>query len=377
MERKRISTLGRGSRRGAALVLLAAGLAGCSDASSREPRQGAEARPAVTVGVAGPSLRPLSKIVLGTGSVAAWQHLTVASEIAGLRIVEIAVEEGDTVRQGQVLARLDASILQAQFAQFESATLEAEANLVNARAEFRRAEELQVGRNIAEALYQQRQTAARTAEARLGIIRAQRDEVKAKIEQTVIRAPADGVIAKRTGLLGSVSSVGAELFRMIRDGRIELQAQVPEMDIGKVQVGQRARVVHGDTVVTGTIRLVSPVVDAATRLGIAYVALPAGSGLKPGMFASAEITVGVADGFALPQDALVFRDGRPGAFAVGADNRVTLRLLDTGARQDGWVEVKGGLDRRARIVVAGAGFLNDGDLVRVDGASANVSSVTE
>ena len=364
----------------AALLAALVGLGGCSNASSQEPKQKAAvgiAKPALTVGVAGVSSRPITKVVVGTGSVAAWQQLTVAAEIAGLRLVEIAADEGDTVRQGQVLARLDNSILKAQFSQFDAAVIEAEANLTNARAEFRRAEELQAGHNIAEATFQQRQTAARTAEARLGMIRAQRDEVKAKIEQTVIRAPTDGVIGKRTALLGSVASVGMELFRMIREGRVELQAQIAELDIGRIRAGQAARVVHGDDAVTGTVRLVSPVVDATTRLGLAYITLPADSGLKPGMFASAEIGVGVAQALAVPQDALVFRDGRPGAFAVGADNHVSLRLLETGTRQDGWVEVRAGLDRGDRIVVAGAGFLNDGDIVRIDSAAVTGSSVTE
>jgi RND family efflux transporter MFP subunit len=365
----------------AALVALAAALAGltaCSDASSQEKKSAplGDAKPALTVGVAGLKARYMTQIVVGTGSVAAWQQLTVAAEIAGLRIVEIAADEGDTVKQGQVLARLDDSILQAQASQYDAAVLEAEANLTNARAEFRRAEELQTGRNIAESAYQQRQTTARTAEARLNMIRAQAVEVRAKIAQTVIRAPTDGVVSKRNALLGSVASVGMELFRMIREGRVELQAQVPELDIGKVKAGQSARVVHGDVAVTGTIRLVSPVVDNATRLGMAYVALPADSALKPGMFASAEIAVGTRKGLALPQEALVFRDGRPAAFAVGADNRVSLRLLETGTRQNGWVEVKSGLDPTERIVVAGAGFLNDGDLVRVDSV-ASTASVSE
>jgi RND family efflux transporter MFP subunit len=363
----------------AALVAMAVGFTACSDATSGEPKgtRLSETKPALTVGVAGLTSRPMTRIVVGTGSVAAWQQLTIAAEIAGLRIVEIAADEGDAVSEGQVLARLDDSILQAQAAQFEASMAEAEANLANARSDFRRAEELQAGRNIAEQLWQQRQTAARTTEARLNMIRAQYQEVKARIEQTVIRAPTAGVVSKRTGLLGSVASVGAELFRLIRDGRVELQAQVPELDVAKIQPGQSARVIHGDAAVTGAVRLVSPVVDAASRLGMAYISVPSDSGLKPGMFASAEIAVGASDRLAVPQDALVFRDGRPAAFAVGADNRVSLRVLETGTRQNGWVEIKSGLDPSARIVVAGAGFLNDGDLVRVDSASVDGSSVTE
>ncbi|MFD2184332.1 efflux RND transporter periplasmic adaptor subunit [Rhodoplanes azumiensis] len=359
------------------LVLIAAGLAAYAAAPASAPAQSstavparAEARPALTVSVAGVETRRITRSVVGTGSVAAWQPLTVAAEIAGLRIVEVTVDEGDRVTAGQVLARFEDAILQAQHAQYEAAALEAEANALNAQAELRRAQELQAGRNIAEATFQQRQMTARATEARLGMIRAQRDEVKARIAQTVVRAPTDGIVAKRTALVGTVSSVGAELFKMIRDGRVELQAQVPELDLASVAVGQPVKVVHGDTVVAGRVRLVAPVVDPATRLGTVYVALPADSGLKPGMFANAEIVTGSAEVLAVPQEALVFRDGRPAAFAVGPDGRVAVKLLDTGTRQDGWVEVRGGLGRGERIVFAGAGFLNDGDLVRIDSADA-------
>ena len=362
-----------------ALAGLALGLSACSDAASQQPTQAAvtTAKPSLTVGVAAVGTRPMARIILGTGSVAAWQPLIISAEIAGLRLVEVAVEEGDSVKQGQVLARFDDSILKAQAAQLDATAVEQEANLANARDDFRRAQELKASRNIPEATYQQRETAARGAEARLAMIRAQSAEVKAKIAQTLIRAPTDGVISKRTALLGSVGSVGGELFRLIRDSRIELQALVPELDIDKLAPGQQARVTHGDVTVTGTIRLVSPVVDAATRLGMAYVMLPSDSGLKPGMFASAEIAVGAIDALSVPQEALVFPDGRPAAFAVGKDNRVALRLLETGVRQNGWVEIRAGLDSSDRIVVAGAGFLNDGDLVRVESAAALGPSVTE
>jgi RND family efflux transporter MFP subunit len=362
----------------AALAFMALELTACSDAESQQKTVAAgERRPAVTVGIAEVTTHPMTKIVVGTGSVAAWRQLTIAAEIAGLRIVEIAADEGDTVKQGQVLARLDDSILKTQAAQFEASVHEAEANLANAQADFQRAQELQTSHNIAQQNYQQRETAARTAEARLGMIRAQSEEVKAKLAQTVIHAPTDGVISKRSANLGSVVSVGTDLFHVIRDGRVEMQALVPELGIDGIKPGQKVRVVHGDTAVTGTVRLVSPVVDASTRLGMVYVALPPDSGLKPGMFARAEIAVGTVVALSVPQEALVFRDGRPAAFAVGADNRVALRPLETGTSQNGWVEVKSGLGSADRIVVAGAGFLNDGDLVRVESAAVPAASVTE
>lgn len=373
-KKRRAETVALAALAGLAMLSLGA----CGNANSQEPKgqqpAAEKARPALTVGVASVGDRPITKTVVGTGSVVAWQQLTIAAEIAGLRLLEVNVDEGDVVQAGQVLARLDDSILRAQLAQYEAAAAEAEANLANAQADFRRGQELAASRNISEQLFQQRQTAARTAEARLAVIRAQRDEVQARIKQTVVRAPTDGTIAKRTTLLGSVVAVGTELFRLVRDSRLELDAQVPELEIRRVAPGQAARVSHGDDVIGATVRLVSPVIDANTRLAIARVALPANSPLKIGMFARAEIETGTAEALAVPQEALVYRDGRPSAFAVASDNRVSLRPLETGVRQEGWVEVRSGLDRGERIVVAGAGFLNDGDIVRVDSAAAELKA---
>jgi RND family efflux transporter MFP subunit len=190
----------------------------------------------------------------------------------------------------------------------------------------------------------------------------------------VIRAPTAGVVSKRAALIGSVVNPTTELFRLIRDGRIELDAQVPELDLDVVRPGQSARILRGAEAYAGTVRLVAPVVDAASRLGIVHIALGRGTPLKPGMFARAEIDVGEASSLAVPDAALVFRDGRPGVFAINAENRVALHAVETGLRKAGWVEVTTGVERGQRIVVAGAGFLNDGDLVRVDTASRSLGA---
>jgi hypothetical protein len=132
-----------------------------------------------------------------------------------------------------------------------------------------------------------------------------------------------------------------------------------------VQPGQIVRVVHGDAVVQAVVRSVAPAVAADTRLGIVHIALPAASGLRPGMFARVEILVDAAPALAVPQQAVAFRGDVPAAFVVDDNRRVSLQRLTTGIRRDGFVEVLAGLQPGQSVVTSGAGFLSDGDRVRV------------
>jgi RND family efflux transporter MFP subunit len=166
------------------------------------------------------------------------------------------------------------------------------------------------------------------------------------------------------------------MVRLIRDDRLEVEARVPELELARVRPGQPVRVVHGERAIEAGVRLIAPTVSAETRLGIVRVALPPGSGLSPGMFTRAEIATGEAVVPTVPLEAVVLRGegGRPSVFVLppGSDH-VALRPVVTGARRDGLVEVTQGLLEGEAVVVAGAGFLTDGDRVRVitpEGAAA-------
>jgi RND family efflux transporter MFP subunit len=307
----------------------------------------------------------MARIVVGDGSVVAWQELAVGTEAGGLRVVEVAVDEGDSVVRGQLLLRFDAAVLAAQAVQAEAAATEADAALQVARSDLARANELARDAVATRQAVEQRQSASRQAEARLASARARRDEAAARLAQTRILAPADGVVTRRSVLLGAVPVAGQEVFRLVRDGRLELDAKVPELDLGAVHAGQAVRVVHGDREIAATVRAVAPTVAVETRLGHVHVALPAGSGLRPGMFARAEIRAGVAQAIAVPQAAVVFRGGTPVAFVLGEDGRVSLRRLAAGAPRHGFVEIADGLRAGERIAISGAGFLSDGAHVRV------------
>jgi RND family efflux transporter MFP subunit len=324
--------------------------------------------PALAVAVVPAVSRPLARTISGDGSVVAWQELVLGAEAGGLRVAEVAVEEGDHVRQGQVLVRLDDAVPAAQLAQAEAGLTEAEAALGIARADLNRALELSRSQNTPRQVLEQRQAAARQAEARLASARAARDEARARLGQTRIEAPHDGVVLRRSVLPGAVTAVGQEMVRLLRDGRLELDARVPELDLGVVAPGQAVTVWHGTRQIAATVRAVAPNVTADSRLGTVHVALPADSGLRPGMFARAEIRAEASPGIVVPQEAVVFRDGAAGAFVLEGQ-QVRLRRLTTGLRRDGMVEVLDGLKVGDRVVRTGAGFLADGDVVRVTPAT--------
>lgn len=332
------------------------------------PPAPAEPPPALTVSVAAAVERPMARVVVGDGSVVAWQELVIGAEAGGLRVAEVAVEEGDPVRRGQLLVRLESSVLAAQRDAAEAAIGEAEAALRVAQQDLVRSVELSRTQSAPRQALEQREATARQTEARLAAARARRDEAAARLAQTRILTPTDGVVSRRTVLPGAVTAVGQEVVRLIRDNRLELDARVPELEFAAVRAGQRVRVLHGDRRIEAEVRAVAPTVSADTRLGVVHIALPPESGLRPGMFARAEILPEAAPALTVPQEAILFRDGRPAAFVLSENDRVALRPLATGRRREGAVEVTGGLAPGERVVVSGAGFLSDGDRVRVVGA---------
>jgi RND family efflux transporter MFP subunit len=353
----------------AALALAAAGLVAWRLLPTRPtagapPPVVAAPPPALTVSVVPATRRSLSRSISGDGSVVAWQELVLGAEAGGLRVETVAVEEGDAVRQGQVLVRLEDAVPAAQLAGAEAGLVEADAALGIARADLSRAVELTRSQNTPRQVLDQRQAAARQAEARLAAARAARDEARARLEQTAIRAPHDGVVTRRTVLPGAVTAVGQEMLRLLRDGRVELDARVPELELSAVSPGQAVTVRHGMREIAATVRAIAPGVTPETRLGTVHVALPADSGLRPGMFARAAIHAEARPRVLVPQEAVIFRDGAAAVFVLEGE-QVRLRRLTTGERQEGMVEVLDGLAEGERVVRGGAGFLADGDHVRV------------
>jgi HlyD family secretion protein len=326
-------------------------------------------RPALTVTVTTAQRAVLASTLAATGTVQPWQEASVGAEGAGWRLAEVLVQVGDQVRKGQLLARFDTRVAEADLAQQRAAVLEVEASLAEAAANAQRARELQPSGMISAQQFTQALTAERTLAARLEAQRAAVHAQELRLAQGQVLAPDDGVISARGATVGAVAPPGQELFRLIRQGRLEWRAEVPAVDLGRVRAGQRVRLAPvGAEAVTGRVRMVAPTVDPATRNGLVYVELAVGlgaSGLKAGQFARGEFEAGQGEALMLPQSAVVLRDGFSWAFVLGTDQKVRQTKVLTGRREGERVEVISGLPSDARVVASGAGFLADGDTVRV------------
>jgi HlyD family secretion protein len=331
--------------------------------------------------------------VLVTGSLQAREEIFAGPEIDGYRIISINADEGDTVAAGQVLATLSRETLEAQLAQMDASSArsqaaieqvrnqitESEATLRQAEDSFNRIKTLKESGVASQAGYDERDTAFRTARARLAaqkeglkfagadqlLIRAQRQEVALKLERTNIRTPAAGIICRRTARIGSVSSSSAEaLFRIIKDGEVELDAEVPEFYMPKLKAGQRAEVeIAGAGERTGTVRLVSAEVTPSSRLGRVRIFLGTGADLRIGTFAKAMIDAGQRTAVGVPSTAVLYQNDTATVLAV-ADNKVSERRVKTGLLAGSSVEIKDGLQEGERVVLRAGSLLRDGDVIK-------------
>lgn len=351
-------------RGGVLTTLLLLGAAAPGARAADPPK--AAARPALSVTVTSPVRAELTARIEAHGGIAAWQEASISAEGSGWRVLELRAQVGDRVKRGQVLAEFAADLVQADLALARAGVAEAEALLAEAGARAQRARELQPTGVISTEQAQQAYTAERTAQARLEAQRAGLRLQQLRVQQTRVLSPDDGVVSSRSATLGAVLAPGQELFRMIRQGRIEWRAEVASDDLARIRPGMEVTVLPpGGAPVAGRVRVVAPTVDAATRNGMVLVDLPAAGGARPGMFASGAIKVGGSTALTLPQAAVVLRDGFAYAFVVGAEGRVRQAKLSVGRRSGTQIEVLSGVGAADRVVASGAGFLTDGDLVRV------------
>jgi HlyD family secretion protein len=328
-------------------------------------------RPALTVSVTTPQQGNWPVTIAANGSIAAWQEVSIGAEAQGLRLTDVRANVGDRVKRGQVLATLSASTLSADVAATRASLAEAQAAAAEASANAERARQLQASGAISAQQIQQYVTGEATAKARAAALKARLDADQVRLSQTRVVAPDDGVISARVATIGAVAQPGAELFRMIRKNRLEWRGEVAAAELARLQPGMSVSVTPaGGQAVAGTVRTVAPTVDPATRNGMVYVDLPNPGSGKAGMFARGEFKVGEQAALTLPQSAVLLRDGFSYVFTVGDNNRVQQVKVTASRRQGDRVQISSGLDAKARVVAQGAGFLADGDVVRVAAAPA-------
>ncbi len=346
----------------AAAAALTLSACGGGDDKSKAETHGASRQ---TVSASTAAEVALPRVIVASGSVSAWEEVPVGAETGGLTAVGVYVDEGAYVRQGQVLVKLNDALLQAQLRQQQAGVQTAEANAARDDAALGRAQELKQRGFLSQASLDTALANQRASQANLASARAALSEIRTRLSQAEIKAPVSGLIISRNVTKGQIVEAGTQLFRMVRDGRLELDAQVPETDLPALRAGQTATITSNEGVTTtGTIRIVTPEVDAQTRLGLARITLSPGSGLKPGMFARAAIDAGAQPATVVPTGAVLYRNNKAGVFVLGADNAASFRPVTVLSRRDDQTSVSG-VEPGVRVVVQGAGFLSDGDKVTI------------
>lgn len=351
--------------------------------------------PAVSVVEANPS--EFVETVFVTGSFVPREEILVAPEVDGLRVLELKAEEGDSVKKGDLLAVLVTEQIEAQLSANEAALnsatasieraksliLEMDARVKEAKAQLERARPLVKDKYLSESVFDQREVAAKAAEAQResakgslaqaeadkNQIEAQRRELQWRRGRAEVRAPADGIISRRSARIGGLALANAlaggdTMFRIIANGEIELDAEVAETHLWKVKAGQQARVTApGGIEASGAVRLVSPEVDKTTRLGHVRVFLGARPDLKIGAFGRGTIETARGRAIAVPLSA-VLHGGEGASVQVVVDGKVETRQVKTGLETNGMVAIESGLAEGDLVVAKAGTFLRDGDAVR-------------
>ena len=353
----------------AALVaLLVAGWVFWPPRSSSAPPATQE-RPALTVTAGQAGRHALHSVIQTSGAIAAWQEGSIGARISGLPVVAVEVNVGDVVKKGQLLARLDDAVVVTELRQAEANLAAAQAASKQAAANRDRALALKATGALSEQDILQNTTQAATGEAQVAQARAALEAAQLKLRYTRLTAPDDGVISSRTAALGLISQSGSELFRFIRQGRLEWRAELNAGQVTQVRPGLRAEVHLPDGHrIEGRVRQLSPQLSQDTRLALAYVdldsAAAAQAGVRAGMFSSGDIQLGTGEGITVPGESVVIRDGRSYVMRL-TGSRAHQVPVTVGRREGPLTEILSGLAAGDTVVVRGAGFVNDNDLVNI------------
>ncbi len=369
-----------------------------------EASKSSAAKAALTVSLIQPKSSMLTIKLAANGSVAAWQEASVGAEANGLRVAELHANVGDLVKRGQVLATFASESVQADVAIARATAAEAQANAAEAAANADRARAVQGSGAISAQQVNQYLTQEQTANARVASALAQLDSQLLRLKNTQLVAPDSGIISARMATVGSVVGAGTEMFKLIRQGRLEWRAEVTSSELARISPGTRVVVTApSGAQTTGKVRTLAPTVDIATRNGLVYVDIdkavgsvgaqqfsagpprakltpPGGSepnavgsvgaNFKPGMYARGEFELGRSGALTVPQTAVVVRDGFSYVIRVGADKRVSQVKVQTGRVVGDQVEIQSGVVAQDQLVASGGSFLSEGDLVKVVDALA-------
>ena len=334
-----------------------------TEEKSAEEKVGQDRLPRVTVLTPGTS--QVTANVKVTGTISAQYDMPVSVEGEGGRVAAVLVEAGDTVKKGQVLARINTDVLRPYVAQLAAALEEAKADARLASAEYERVKAVSGSGAISREDVERREASAQMRVASAKVAEAQLREAEARLARAEIRAPANGLVLERTVEVGQTASQGVVLFRIAKDGKVELRGEVSEQDMPGLKVGQKAsvRITGVDRAFEGKVWLLSPIIDPKSRLGSVRVALSPDPLLRPGAFAQGVVQAGEARKPILPHSALQADAKGAFVYVVAADNKATRRPVRIGTTIDKGVVIEDGLSGKERVVASAGAFLRDGEMI--------------
>jgi HlyD family secretion protein len=348
------------------LVVLAAVVCALALGGCHKPEAAAAAPPGRAVTVVAVAPRAIKGALAASGDLVPLQEAAVLPEVSGYRVAQVLADVGDSVKQGQVLARLDPALIESQLAQQQALAAQAEAQAVQAEDQAARVRDLDNTGVLSEEQIRQRRFQARAARATARAQAAALRDIRTRAGMLAVTAPVSGLVLERTVRPGDLAAAsGTAWFRLARDGVIELQAQLSEDDLAQVRAGQHAQVtLPSGAVATGTVRLISPQIDPQTKLGYVRITLPVRPDVRAGGFGRAVFADVAGLALSVPETAVRYDADGASVMVVQADQRVKRVPVRTGLRGAGLVQLVDGPPAGTRVVQNAASFLLDGDRVR-------------
>lgn len=305
-----------------------------------------------------------------SGAVAPWQEAIIGAQVAGLILFQLEADVGDRVQRGQLLARFDTATLRAEETQLMAAVAEAEGAKVQATANRERVLRLKGSGSISEQEIQRYVTEAVIADAQLAAAHARLDAKRLQLRQADIVASDDGVISARVATLGSVSTAGQELFRLVRQGKLEWRGEFTATQLARIEIGQTVNLYLPEGQVgTARVRQIAPLLNTRSRLGLVYADIEPGEQIRGGMYVDGLVTLASSSAWVVPAASVVIRDGRSIVFLLqpdGEEYSVQAQAVVVGRRQGSEIEILEGLVAGLPVVARGAGLLVDGDRVKIE-----------
>jgi len=346
---------------------------GAASAGAQGAKPAGNGRPGIasmTITTTPVKSQDIVRSVPATGSIFPWQEVIIGAEVGGYRVAEVLVDVGTRVSKGQPLVRLSGDMLQADLDSKRAALRSAQASEVNAAAALRRGEQVQNSGALSAADLDKLKADNIAAQARVETARADLTTSELRARYGTVVAPDSGVVTSRTVSVGQIAQAGAEMLRMLRQNRVEWRAEVPEAQLSRIKVGQVAAISAVDgTVLKGRVRAVAPTVQTTNRTGLVYIDI-IDEGARPGMFARGEIAAGKGPALLIPVTSVVMQDGYSYVFVLKDKNVVERRRVQQVGVHGDDMEVSDGVAAGEVIAVKGAGFLKDGDTVRLGDAAA-------